>query len=222
MERGYALDVRCPNLGHALPAKLDEYAVCGLFGGVMSANDCHMPSIRAELDWLPRVLDADKPFIGICLGAQMLSRTLGGHVCPHPEAMVEVGYSLIEPTEAGRDLFPAPMHVYQWHREGFSIPPGAELLARGSVFPNQAFRWGDRAYGVQFHPEVTLAMKHAWTGGASKMLREPGAQPPEMHIAEHDRHDPPLDRWTNNFIDRLLALAGDEDCAARCSLAEAA
>lgn len=217
MERGYALDVRCPNLGHSLPEDLGEYAVCGLFGGPMSANDCHMPGIRAELDWLPKVLEADRPFLGICLGAQMLSRVLGGTVCPHPEAFVEIGYSQIRPTEAGQDLFPAPMHVYQWHKEGFSVPESCDLLATGSVFPNQAFRFGRRAYGVQFHPEVTLAMKQMWSVSAAHMLNQPGAQPAELHVSLHTQNDPPLDRWANRFIDLLLAEAGDEVCAARCA-----
>ena len=84
-QRGYTLDVRCPMLGHELPQDLQDYAGAAMFGGPMSANDDHLPGIRAELDWLPYLLQAEKPFLGLCLGAQMLARCLGAKVGAHPE-----------------------------------------------------------------------------------------------------------------------------------------
>ncbi len=106
-----------------------------------------------------------KPLLGVCLGAQMLARHLGHRVYRHPEGKVEIGYYPIVPTEAGEALCaaPFPTHVYQWHREGFDLPRGATLLAAGSDFEAQAFRYGPAAYGLQFHPEVTYAMMCRWT-----------------------------------------------------------
>lgn len=207
MERGWCLDVRCPNMGHRLPATLDGYGMSLMFGGPMSANDCHMPGIRAELDWLPAAVESGKPFVGVCLGAQMLARLLGARVARHPEGLVEIGYSEIRPTEAGSDFLGGPMQVYQWHREGFEVPAGAVLLAEGDRFPNQAFRWGEAAYGLQFHPEVTREMMERWTLHAAHRLTEPGAMPREAQLARHADYDPALDAWTRRFVDRLIEQA---------------
>ena len=204
MERGYALDIRCPSIGHKLPGSLDEYAACVMFGGPMSANDDHLPGIRAELDWMPVALDSGKPFFGICLGAQMLARVVGGSVGEHPEGLVEIGYIEVTPTEAGRAYFDGPMTVYQWHREGFDLPRCCTLLATAQTFQQQAFRYGDLAYGIQFHPEVTLDMKRRWTTFAAHRLVLPGAQPAEAHIQGHDLHDPTVDRWIRRFIEKLM------------------
>ncbi len=208
MEMGYVIDVRCPCMGHRLPESMDGYDGVFVFGGPMSANDCHMGGIRTELDWIPKVLDSGKPYVGICLGAQMLARVLGGSVAEHPEGMVEIGYVDIEPTDAGRTYFDGPMTVYQWHREGFLLPESCTVLARSTVFQQQAFRYGANAYGVQFHPEVTLDMKKRWTSGAAHRLVLPGAQPAEAHIDNHPKYDPPLETWTRRFLERLLGAPG--------------
>jgi len=130
--------------GGALPEDVSEYAGVVIFGGPMSANDCGtLDCIRNELDWIPKVVEARVPFLGLCLGAQLLTRTLGGKVRPHPEGRVEIGYTKVEPTTAGRAWIPNPMHVYEWHREGMAIPECCELLARSEHYPVQAFRFGN-------------------------------------------------------------------------------
>ncbi|PSN77160.1 glutamine amidotransferase, partial [filamentous cyanobacterium CCP4] len=155
---GFSLDVRCPALGQPLPATLEGHSAVVVFGGPMSANDDHLDFIRQELDWIAIALASDKPYLGICLGAQLLARTLGAAVVAHPAGQREIGYYPIVPTAAGRDLLPGPLMVYQWHQEGFTLPTGSQLLATGALFPHQAFRYGQRAYGLQFHPEITATM----------------------------------------------------------------
>ena len=118
--RGHTLDVRCPMIGHELPQDLSPYVGVVMFGGPMSANDEHLPGIRAELDWLPAVLRANLPYLGICLGAQMMARVLGAGVAPHPEGCAEIGYYPVQPTANGQTLFQDVMQVYHWHREGGS------------------------------------------------------------------------------------------------------
>ena len=203
MARGYALDIRCPGIGQALPECVAPYAAVFSFGGPMCALDCHLPGIRRELDWLPDVLAADKPFVGICLGAQLLARVLGARVWPHPEGRVEIGYAEVSPTQAGRAYFDGPMQMFQWHRDGFDLPAGAELLATRAHFPQQAFRYG-RAYGVQFHPEVTPEMMERWTTHGGHMLHMPGAMPRAEQLARYPQLDPAIDAWTDRFLDRIL------------------
>lgn len=200
---GYALDVRRPIFGDPLPETLENHAGAIVFGGPMSANDPEA-YIRAEIDWIAVPLRENKPYLGICLGAQMLAKQLGAEVRPHPDEHVEVGYYPIEPSAAGRALMPWPSHVYQWHREGFSLPAGADRLATGGVFENQAIRFGERAYGVQFHPEMTLAMIHRWTTVAAHRLSAPGARPRHDHIHDHHRHGPRLRAWLDRFMRRWL------------------
>src|SRR5262252_8586974 len=117
--RGYAIDVRRPRFGDALPDTLAEHAGAIIFGGPMSANDTE-DFVRQELEWLAVPLREQKPFLGICLGAQMLARGLGSRIYGHEDGHVEVGYYPIRPTHAGRAVCdPWPCYVYQWHREGF-------------------------------------------------------------------------------------------------------
>ena len=208
MERGFALDVRCPNIGQALPETLDGYAAVCMFGGPMSAFDDHIPAIPIELRWMDRALAAPQPFLGVCLGAQMLARALGADVYRHPDEHVEIGYTPIRPTQAGRDYFDGPMHVYQWHKDGFDLPCGSELLAAGTEsFPNQCFRYGDRAYGVQFHPECTFDMVQRWSKNVVKYEGCPGAMPSEEQVRLHPVHDPAIDAFANRIVDRLVSLA---------------
>ena len=195
-KRGYELHRLCPNLGCNLPEDMSDYAGVVIFGGPMSANDCGtLAGIKCELDWIPKVVEAGVPFLGLCLGAQLLTRAAGGRVGPHPDGKVEVGYVDIEPTAAGREWFKAPMKVYQWHREGMRIPECCELLATNETYPVQAFRHGRNAFGFQFHPEVTLEMKQIWTMKAAERLKLPGAQQRGVHLSMHPLYDPPLDRW---------------------------
>lgn len=205
-QRGYTVERCCPNMGDCLPPDLDSYAGVVVYGGPMSANDeASQPGIKAELDWLPRVLDAQVPYLGLCLGAQLLAKCLGARVDVHPEGLAEIGYVRIDPVHQQCRIFPESLTVYQWHREGFDLPSGATLLARGQSFPNQAYRYGRNAYGLQFHPEVTLEMKEIWTVKAAERLKLPGAQPREHHIDMHPVHDPALGAWIDRFLDLWLA-----------------
>jgi GMP synthase (glutamine-hydrolysing) len=201
---GYELDVRRPALGDPLPADGAAHAGAVVFGGPMSANDDHLPFIRAELDWIPRWLDSGKPYLGICLGAQLLARTLGARVSPHPEGWHEIGFYPVRPTAEGQDLFAPPFHAYQWHGEGFELPRGAALLAEGDKFTNQAFRVGRQAYGLQFHPEVRRATIEKWMRVAGHRLVLPGAYPRERQRLDWESFAGPVGAWLGRFLPRWL------------------
>jgi GMP synthase (glutamine-hydrolysing) len=212
--RGLALDVRRPCQGDPLPATMEAHAGAVIFGGPMSANDDN-EFVRREIDWIAVPLRENKPFLGICLGAQMLARQLGARVFHHPEGHVEIGYYPIRPTDAGRAICALwPGHVYQWHREGFDLPPGSELLAEGEVFPTQAFRYDGAAYGLQFHPDVTHAMMCRWTTRGHERLTLPGAKPRGAHFADCAVYDVAGRAWLTSFLDHWLAGAAVPSCCA--------
>ncbi len=198
--QGLALDIRRPRFGDPLPETMADHAGAIVFGGPMSANDPD-DYIRTETDWIGVPLRENAPFLGVCLGAQMLARHLGETVFPHPEGRVEIGYYPITPTPAAEALFgnTFPRRVYQWHREGFRTPAGTVALATGLDFECQAFHTG-RAYGVQFHPEVTYAMMCKWTVMAAQRMVLPGALPRRGHLDGWFEHDGAVARWTEAFL----------------------
>lgn len=222
-ERGYALDIRRTPLGQELPENMGDYAGAVVFGGPMSAND-EFPWAKRQIDWIGSVLDAGTPYLGLCLGAQMLVRQLGGRVDKHPEGHAEIGYYDLRPTDPHGHGFAEeigaawPSRVYQWHREGFDMPSCCEPLAEGDIFPNQAFRCGERAFGLQFHPEVTYAMMCRWTVRAHERMAMPGARPRHEHLHGWHLNDAGVRRWLDAFLDHWLsppqAATGAQRCAA--------
>ena len=206
VRRGFSLDIRRPRFGDPLPADMQHHAGAVVFGGPMSANDPDA-YISREIDWIGVPLKEQKPFLGICLGAQMMVRHLGGKVAAHPREEVEIGYYPLHPTETGKSLMSWPGKVYQWHNEGFDLPRGADLLATGDTYPNQAIRVGPRAYGIQFHPELTHAMMVRWTTKGAPRMAQPGAQGRQDHFAGRFAFDGAVRKWLDDFLDLWIGRA---------------
>jgi GMP synthase (glutamine-hydrolysing) len=138
----------------------------------------------------------------------MLARHLGTRVDVHSEGQVECGYYPIRPTPTGLAVCARwPDHVYQWHREGFELPTGSELLAEGDAFPAQAFRYGPCAYGIQFHPEVTHAMMCRWTTRGHERMGMPGAKQRAAHFEDRAVHDFAIRAWLSDFLDHWTGHA---------------
>ena len=210
VRNGYPLDVRKPRYGDPLPETLADHAGAVIFGGPMSANDPD-DFVQRETEWIGVALRERKPFLGVCLGAQMLSNHLGGRVSFHPDLYAEIGYHAVVPTERGRAICEWPSHFYQWHREGFTVPAGACLLARNDgPFPNQAMQYGT-AVGVQFHPEITYAQVNRWTTNSKHRLILTGAKPRQDHLDGHFRHAVAVHRWLDAFLRPWIdgALGGE-------------
>ena len=203
IEGGFDLDMRRPPLGDPLPETLEHHAGAVVFGGPMSANDAD-DFVRRETEWLKVPLSENKPFLGICLGAQMLVNHLGGKVEGHQEGLVEIGWYPIRPTEAGKELVDWPEMVYQFHREGFSLPSGATLLASAETYPNQAFRYGENAWGIQFHAELTRVMMQRWVVRDAHRFELPGAQQGRDHLGGRLIWDMHLKRWLVEFLDLIF------------------
>jgi GMP synthase (glutamine-hydrolysing) len=207
---GYPLDIRRPRFGDPLPETMEGHAAAVVFGGPQSAND-EEDYVRREIDWFGVPIAEQKPVLSICLGAQMMARTLGARVFCHVDQRAEVGYYPIRPTpEAMAMPLRWPERVYQWHREGFDLPPGAVMLAEGDEhFPVQAFRYGPAAFGIQFHPEVTHAMMCRWTVRGQHRFELPGAQDRAAHFAGRPVYDYSIRTWLKGFLDHWLPLGAN-------------
>ncbi len=206
---GFTLDIRRPVFGDPLPDTLADHAGAVVFGGPMSANDDE-DYVRAEIDWHAVPLAENKPYLGICLGAQMLVRHLGGTVEGHPDGLTEIGWFPLSSTDAGDALMPWPNMVYQFHREGFSLPDGAELLASAEHYENQAFRYGENAWGIQFHAELTQVMMQRWVVHGAKRFVLPGAQQGHHHLQGRLVYDADLRQWLADFLEIVFGRAVPE------------
>jgi len=150
------------------PRRFHPEQLSGLIvlGGLMSANDSDaFAFLIAETEWIRAAISAGLPTLGICLGAQLIAKSLGARV--YPASSVEIGwYELLLAEACASDpLFrdiPSPIPVFHWHGETFDLPEGAVCLASSRNCPQQAFRYEDLVYGLQFHAEVTDRIVEHW------------------------------------------------------------
>ena len=166
--RGYGFRIRYVNFGrdpHARPS-LAGYRGLVVLGGPMNVDqtDRH-PHLATEVELIGEAIAAGLPVLGICLGGQLIARALGAEVTRSPEK--EIGWYDLSPTEeAWTDPLLSHLRptekIFQWHGDTFAIPKGAVHLASSAGCPNQAFRYGDRTYGLQFHLEVDQPMIERW------------------------------------------------------------
>ena len=204
--RGLEIQWCSPALGDCLPDPADDsYDAVVVYGGSQSANDGgpERAYIPEEIEWIRRWIEKEKPYLGFCLGAQLLARACGAAVVPHRDGLHEIGFVPVR--NRGEEVFlPEDLLVYHWHVEGFEMPARGELLLSGEVFPNQAFRLNDKIYGLQFHPEVTLEQMESWMDEAGHMLSKPGAHGPARQRKDAARHNAPLGDWLEALITRWL------------------
>jgi GMP synthase (glutamine-hydrolysing) len=183
---------------------VDRYRGLVVLGGPMNVEDqAQRPHLVTELRAIGRMLELGRPVLGICLGAQLLAHALGAPVRRH--VAPEIGWYPLQATAAGReDPVLAPLgadpRVFQWHGRHFEIPDGAVHLARSDTCEQQAFRWGDNAYGFQFHPEVDAALIERWLSNPA--YREELAASGLPHDAETIRAQ------TQTYIAAMQARAG--------------
>jgi GMP synthase (glutamine-hydrolysing) len=193
--------IRYVNFGrdpHQQPS-LDRYEALIVLGGPMNAHQIDTyPNLATEVDVIRQAVDAGMSVLGICLGAQLLAKALGGQVSRNDER--EIGWYDVDLTEAGRrdpviSTFASTQTVFQWHEDGISLPAGVENLATSPASAVQAFRYGEQAYGFQFHLEVDASLVERW-------LTVPANQP--MLAAEAGRVNPGVIR--QQTTERISAL----------------
>jgi GMP synthase (glutamine-hydrolysing) len=157
-ERGFDLS-GTPTYANKKPptsTTIDFLVVMGGPQTPLRMND--YPYLSEEVNLISDVINQNKPVIGFCLGSQLIAEALGARTQRSPEK--EVGFFPIQLTHEGQNdsilkNFPKEFDVLHWHNDMPGIPKGAVLLARSAGCPHQAFRFGDRIYGFQFHMEPT-------------------------------------------------------------------
>lgn len=138
---------------------LDELDFLVVMGGPMGVYDeGKHPWLIAEKTFIRQCIEAGKPVLGICLGAQLMASAMGAPVVPNSQQ--EIGWFDLEMTETGKKTllmegFSVEMPVFHWHGDTFGIPSGAKHLLKSEACVNQAFLVGQRALGLQFHLEMT-------------------------------------------------------------------
>ncbi len=164
-QRGLALDLRRMDLGERLP-DIDAVAALVVLGGTMAAYEAvSHPHLLDEEHLLEAAVERGLPVLGICLGAQLLAAALGARVYPGPAPEIGVGEVKLTPDGADDALLgPAgpKFQAFHWHGDTFELPEGAVHLAQTRAYANQAFRFGDRAWGLQFHIELDEALARDW------------------------------------------------------------
>lgn len=164
--RGHVLHPVEVDEGEPLP-DWREYGAIVAMGGPMGAyEDADHPWLVDEKRLIHDAVHAGLPYFGACLGVQLLAAALGARVYPGPAP--EVGLLEVQLTEAGRrdpvaSILPASFTTLQWHGDTFDLPEGAVSLFESPAYPNQGFRFGEVAYGVQFHLEVDAALADEWS-----------------------------------------------------------
>ena len=157
------LDVCVEDLAALNPAESDLLVVLG--GPIGAYEDDLYPTLKDELKLLEKRLAAQRPTLGICLGAQLMARALGARV--YPTGGKEIGWGPVTLSAAGREsafrhLGQDGVAVLHWHGDTFDLPQDATLLASTRFSRNQAYAWGANALGFQFHPEASAARLEQW------------------------------------------------------------
>ena len=191
--------------GEPVPRAAGDAAGVIIMGGPMGVYESErFPHLQDEIALAADALGRGLPILGICLGSQILAAAAGARVYPGPEK--EIGWFPVTLSAAGRSdpvlgVFPAETVFFHWHGDTFDLPEGAVLLASSRLYPHQAFRIGGRAYGGQFHAEITPGMVDLFVeAGASEASAFGGLAGGKRLRAEARRRVPPL-------VDRVAAMA---------------
>ena len=166
------------------------------------------PYLTAEIKFISAMIARNRPVVGLCLGAQLIAEALGARTRKSPEK--EVGVFPIQLTDDGRkdplfEGFPAEFDVMHWHNDMPDIPEGATLLARSAGCPHQAFRFGDRTYGFQFHMEISGESIVPLLENAAGDLTPGKYTRTAAEILSFDFE--PMNRRMTRVLDRLVELA---------------
>ncbi len=182
---------------------LDDYNGLVVLGGPMSVYDVYKhPHIKTELRLIESALKKNIPVLGICLGSQLIAQVLGAEVKRNQTS--EFGWYDLKLTDEGKSesLFAGwenSEKIFQAHQDTFTLPAGTKKLASSPACENQAFSYGDKVFGFQFHLEVDTPMIHRWLGiPSNQVLLENAAGNPTSDDVTKD---------TDRFMERSSQLS---------------
>jgi len=196
---------------------LDGYDGIVILGGPMSVNDSNrLPHLITEMKLIEEAMNLNRPVLGICLGAQLIAKTLGAEV--HRSREKEIGWYDVSPTDAARcdpllSAFRETERLFQWHGETFDIPKSARHLAFSPLCANQAFRYEGNVYGFQFHLEVDAPMIHRWLrvhDNQREIAALGGPSSPERIYSETPAHIERLTQLSERAFSGFIDLFGIE------------
>jgi len=202
-KRGFEIEFCRPPLQEDLPTNLNKYSLVVIFGGPMSANDKD-DYILKEINFIKLIIDSNIPYLGICLGAQLLAKYLGSPIKKNYDNLSEIGFYKINPTNEGDKLFRSHKIFFQFHTEGFITPSNCINLAHGDKFKFQAFKF-NKCYALQFHPELNFLMHIRWI--FLVLLKKPmvlftnGAQNIFYQFFLRIKYNKSLSIWLDYFLD---------------------
>ena len=191
--------------------RLDRYEALIVLGGPMNSDQIDtFPNLLTEIDILREAVSRDMSVLGICLGAQLLAKALGGDVARNPER--EIGWCDVEMTSAGLEdpvlsTFAPVQEVFQWHEDGISLPPDVQVLARSPASPVQAFRHAEHVYGFQFHLEVNRPLIERWLtvpAHQQTLEQERGRVDPDAIRRQTETSIGPLERLSRKTFTRWI------------------
>ena len=197
-DRGIVLDVIRPDLGEPVPQNLDFHEGLAVGGGAQGAYETDLyPYLSAEVELVRAAAGAEKPVIGLCLGAQLMAAAFGAEV--RPGAVREIGFLPVK-LESIADFdpvwcgLPKTFVTTHWHGDVFDVPPGGMRLGGSELTPNQLFRYGGALYGMQFHLEMTPEVLEEMVADSRRDLLDLGVDPDSL--AKEGRHHLPALRET--------------------------
>lgn len=198
--------------GEGLPRDTSDLEGLVVMGGPMNVNDsARFPFLLPENQLIEKVIAVGKPILGICLGAQLIAQALGARVFPNKKR--EVGWHPVSLTGAAQNdphfsKLPSPLTVLQWHGDTFDLPDGAVQLARSSACENQAFRWGESTYALQFHLEATPSMLAQWCGSSDgRVYAKEAGESAETILAKTPTAFASLEPHARGFFARYASAA---------------
>lgn len=214
--RNIPWEMVCVDQDHPIPERFDDVSALVFMGAAVSVND-HLPWVEGELRLIRHAMEAGIPVMGVCFGAQLMSKALGGTISRGKG--MEIGWHPLERTGIDSpdwlDSLPSRFEAFHWHADTFSLPDGANHLLRSDCFDHQGFSLGDLHLGMQFHLEMTREMVEQWVNryGSDLQLGSACGQGPEAILDDLERRVDDLHRISDliygDWLARVVARQGE-------------